>query len=510
MIPRALIPVIAVAVVFLIALYGFTTRGYAVHALLVGLPIVLILVSNIPLVFGLTLALLRSQLIIPGLPQGMMLFDGMVMFLTALIIGHHAITKRKIVHWGLSHRFAIAFLAVVLATIAVRGIGIRFLGSNLWGGFPYINLITYILFYLTCGRVVFRESQMKKAMIWMLVFSLIPVFAQILFYISGGAIYQQYAFVKAYASGLLGTLEGLESGTQTSRFYFQSFGFSLLFLALAFLPFRGGRKLILILCILFAFGISLLSGFRNVVLGTLGTVYLYVMLMYPKYRVGVTVCVGLAFAALLVALTPFVPNLPGGVQRALSFVPWYDIPYQIELEAEVSLTWRFEIWNMAWREIPDYLIIGKGFAFPRHVLDTYSVRYDTQLHAFYAHNYHSGPISLLLDLGVGGLVFGTLLMIFVVVDAYRGYGQLRRLAPPFIFRLYTVFFAYMTYLVLAFYIVYGDARSTIADILFYAAVLQILRNNFLLNEDSDPAISVGIPSPPPVPRMPVRTPGGFR
>lgn len=483
MIPRALIPIIAVAVVVLIAMFGFTTRGYAVHAMLVGVPVVLILASNIPLVFTLTLALLRSQLIIPGLPQGMMLFDVMVMFMTALIIGQHAITKKKVVQWGPSHRAAIFFLAVVLVTIAARGIGIRFLGSSLWGGFPYINLITYILFYLTCGHVVFQEKQMKRAMILMLLFSLIPVFAQILFFASGGAIYQQYAFVKAYATGLLGTLEGMESGGQTARLYFQGFGMSLLFFALAFFSFEGRKKLLLVLCILLALGISLLSGFRNVILGIMGTLFLFIMLTYPKKRIPVTIAVGLSFVTFLVALTPFIPSLPGGVQRSLSFVPWYDIPYEVRYEAEVSLEWRFDIWDMAWDEVPDYLVVGKGFAFNKSLLDAYTVRYNTRINAFIAHNYHSGPLSLLLDLGLAGLITGTLLLLFVVIDAYRGYEDFRNKASPFIFRLYTVLLAYMIYLVLAFYIIYGDARSTIADILFYAAVLQILRNNFIIRSN---------------------------
>lgn len=478
MLPRQLIPIIAVAAVFFIALFGYTTRGPFVHVLLIGVPILLIMINHIGLLFGLMLALLRSNLVIPGLPQGFMLVDLATLMLVAVMIGQHTITKKRIVTWDLSHRFVIGLLIVVGITMLVRDTGIKYLGGNLWGGAAYIKLILYALLYLTCGQLPLSETLLRRSLIALILFSLIPVLAQVVFYLSGGSVWQQYTFIKAYAHGMLGTLEALESGDLAARLYFQGFGFTLMLGALIFFPYRSRKRLLLLVSLALSLAIFALSGFRSTLISFMATVLLFTLLVSPGKRVMILASLGIAGALVLLALTPFIPNLPSGVQRAFSWVPFYDIPHAITVDANVSVLWRFGIWDMAMAELPRYLLVGKGFAFDGQALQSYMVMRDSQLYMFIAHNYHSGPLSLLLDLGAGGFVTATGFMLCVLGYGYRGYLGMRQYAPPFLFRAYCALYAYLVYAILAFYLIYGDARSTLMEIFLFAGILQILRSQY--------------------------------
>jgi Na+-transporting methylmalonyl-CoA/oxaloacetate decarboxylase gamma subunit len=480
MIPKILVPVIAVAVVVIIAMFGFSSQNYAIHALLILAPVGMMLAGNIPLVFVIIIALYRSTLIVPGLPQGLAVVDVAILFIVLLMLATNAISKNRFQSKDLAPNWLIAFFCVVALTIYVRGIGIRIFGSDLWGGMSYVKLTVYILFYLVCRQITFTETMIKRSLIGMVLLSLIPVAAQLVFLLSGGKIYQQFAFVEAYATGLLGTLDAMQGGGQsTARFYFSGFGVSLLTAGLAFLPFTGWRRFLLAFIVLFSTVMALLSGFRSTILLTIGLVYVYALLIYPHRRISITAAGIAAFFAALLLLIPFIRDMPSAVQRALAWVPFFDIPFEIRLDASLSTTWRLGVWEMAIKEIPEYLLIGKGFAFASiDLLGGFMAR-DADIHAFISHNYHSGPISLMLDLGVAGFVTATMFMVLLVVDTLRGYVAMRKLRiAPMVFRLYCILGAMIIYQVFAFYLIYGDARSSINDILFNATILQVIRYNY--------------------------------
>ncbi len=219
MLPRALISALAVAFVVFIAFFGFTSGGYMIHALLLVTPVVLMLAGNTGMIFTLILGLQYSDLILPGLPQGLNLQDVFILLLIALIIGRYSITKKRVARWQLSHYVIFGFSIVLLVIIAIRGIGIRFLGGTEWGGFAYVKIFISIGFYMLCNRVNVTDRQMKIGLILMILMSVVPAAAQALFFISGGTIYLQYMFLEAYSSGLLSTLDAMQSNDGTARFY---------------------------------------------------------------------------------------------------------------------------------------------------------------------------------------------------------------------------------------------------------------------------------------------------
>ncbi len=479
MLPRILIPIISVAVIVMIAFYGFTTGGYSIHAMLLVAPIALMLASNTGLILAFIIGLRYSDLIIPGLPQDLNMMDVFILFLVGLTIAGSSITKKRIVSWRLSHYFLIGFLVVLAGIITARGIGIRFFGSSDWGGFAYIKIFILSAFYLFCGQIRISGKQVRLATMLMLFLSLIPVGAQLLFYASGGAIYIQYMFLEAYATGLFSTLDAIQEGTGTARFYFSGLAWALLITGMVFFTLHTRDRIWLFLFMGLAFAMSLISGFRAATVGMGGIVFIFLLFQYPKKRVAITVATAMVALAALLLITPFYRDLHPGIQRALSWVPWYDIPAEIAYDAQYSIEWRIDVWKESMRYLPQYLFIGRGLTFNINELQAALSIRDTIGWAYVSHNYHSGPLSLAIITGIPGFIFFTLFMVMAGKEAFHGLGELRRTnAHPFTTRFYMAFLASVIYSIPSFFLIYGSVKTSVPAFLFSVSILQILRFNF--------------------------------
>lgn len=71
------------------------------------------------------------------------------------------------------------------------------------------------------------------------------------------------------------------------------------------------------------------------------------------------------FAALgffgAVALIPLAPHLPFSAQRALAFLP-LNIDAGVRRDAEGSADMRYDMWKALLPQIPEHLLLGKGYA----------------------------------------------------------------------------------------------------------------------------------------------------
>ena len=54
-------------------------------------------------------------------------------------------------------------------------------------------------------------------------------------------------------------------------------------------------------------------------------------------------------------------RLPNTFQRALSFLP-VNIDPAVRAEAQGSLDWRIEMWKALLPQVPQHLLLGKGYA----------------------------------------------------------------------------------------------------------------------------------------------------
>jgi hypothetical protein len=116
----------------------------------------------------------------------------------------------------------------------------------------------------------------------------------------------------------------------------------------------------------------------------------------------------LAGAVLLVGVLvlPQMQKLPLEVQRTLSFLPGKIDP-AVRADADGSLAWRVEMWNVLLPEVPKYLIKGKGFA--TDATDLYMAGVgrnsgDDNGASLIAGNYHNGPLSIIIPFGIFGVI----------------------------------------------------------------------------------------------------------
>jgi len=115
------------------------------------------------------------------------------------------------------------------------------------------------------------------------------------------------------------------------------------------------------------------------------------------------VLIGILGVAVLLPLTQ---HLPLSVQRTISFLP-LPIDPVAKASAEASTEWRLTMWKHVLPQVPQYLLLGKGYAIVPGDLEM--VRAGTALEggtygAELAGDYHNGPLSLIIPFGIFGAV----------------------------------------------------------------------------------------------------------
>ncbi len=477
MIPQALIPLIGVLVVVFIAFYGFKSGGYLVHIGLMATPFLIYLVNNPSAWLVAILALIDSKLIFPGIPQGLNVVHVMMAGFVALIVARNIINKPESHPHDAADRFLIAFMVVLAVTAATRGLGIRALGGESWGGMGYIKLWLAGSFVLASRYVTLSNRQLRVSIILMVLLGLLPVFAQFLFMVSRGAVYQQYMFIEAYVGGLLDSLNAAESGRGVVRYHMLSgLSSTALMMGIVLIPgVTAMQRLGIGATVLGAFVMAGLSGFRGAILLLVGTVVLVLLIQSKSNKLPRLAGFFFLLFACLVITYPFIEHLPSSIQRTLSWLPGANVPLDIKIEAMNSVTTRTRVWEMAWAEVPRYLWIGKGFTLNPLDLLSVTVRQDWVLSAFLGHNYHSGPLTLLLDTGIFGFITGSGFMIASCISAYR---RLRYVdSDPFLRRFYIFLLAQYIYSVPAYFFIFGDVRESFVTMFIRYAFMGVIVNS---------------------------------
>ena len=474
MLPQIAISILAVVAVVFIAFYGFTTGGYFIHAALIGTPVLLFLVNNPSLWLVLILGLIHSKLIFPGIPQGLQVVHVMMAGFTAMMIARNIIVKPDIGRPPTSTYFLYGFLLVLVVTIYLRGFGIRAFGGNTWGGMSYVKIFLAAGFLFVSRYIALNPRQIKAAILLMIATSLLPFLAQLIFLASKGRIYQQYMFVEAYVTGLLGALNAASTGTGIVRYHaIGSLAFTMLMAGFVLIKPTGMKRFGLVGLVLVCLFLSGLSGFRGQIINMVALVTLYTAFLAPEKAVYRLLLAGGLVVLGLVALYPFISYLPAPVQRALSFLPGADVRADILFDAKFSTEWRIRIWDMALAELPKYLVVGKGLAYDPGETLTYTAMRDSILSAYLAHNYHSGPLSLLLDTGVLGFAFAFLFMLFSTIEVWK---SLRAFTKESVVRRFYLYMAAgYIYSTPAFFLIYGDLPNTFPAILIGLATLNAVR-----------------------------------
>jgi hypothetical protein len=257
---------------------------------------------------------------------------------------------------------------------------------------------------------------------------------------------------------------------------------------------RLWRPLVMGLSFIFIF----LGGFRGAIIGALLNLGM-VFFLEKLHRTGALLAV--IFAGVLggASLVAVVPHLPWTFQRSLAWLPIHNIDPQAKANAEASSQWRVDMWKALWPQVPEHLLLGKGYSFSKDTYDKYMGATATFTDSgidpangalALANDFHSGPLSLLLPFGIWGVLAWLWLQgggFFVMWRNYR-YGD------PDLRHINAFLLANFTVHSIMFWFVFGDMAGDL--------------DGYAFNLGMSIALNHGIRRPAPVSKFqPARLPG---
>jgi hypothetical protein len=363
------------------------------------------------------------------LPFGVRDFAVLIAFSGYLVLMGFKVIRAK-AEFDLIDTFVFAN-ALYLVTAFIRNpVGVKAFNSEMVGGKPYFNIFIGCLSYFVLCRVPADFKTVCRLPLFLLpapaflaLGTLINTYSPALAGKIGlGMIYGDFApATVVVADDVIGRKAGVMSigltGMQVLTSYFRPL--SLL------LPAHFGR---FILAIVFTSAV-LLSGFRSALL--MVGVYIVFSSYFRHQQKDL-----LAFAVVGVLGLTFISvgngrlfDLPLAVQRALSFLPgkWDQTATS---DAQRSIEWRVEMWEMVWHE--DRWIqnkwLGDGFGFTRRELSLMEgiaaggegFLGAAEQEAFMINGvFHHGPLSTIRFVGAAGLVLYYALMVVLATRSVQ-------------------------------------------------------------------------------------------
>lgn len=320
-------------------------------------------------------------------------------------------------------------ITVLVTALLHGGFGLRSFGSESYGGRNYIYIFAAIVGYFA---LVSQPIPLTKANFYVGLFFLTALTALIpnLVYLGGRSWYfLYYLFPPVYA------VEQAMGDSALDPLIVRILGLSAVATALlCWLLARYGLRRVLsvrkpwpLLVFLTALTAGVFCGFRSI-LGIFMLTLTVQFFLEGMFRARAML---LGLACLLVAGIIIIPNtdkLPLVVQRSISFLPVPLSPV-VEQSAGGSTLWRLEMWKELLPEVPKYLIKGKGFG-----LDPTDIAFAAKFNrsvigydlAITVGDYHSGPLSLIIPLGIWGVIGFVWFLASSLKYLYRKY---RRGAP---------------------------------------------------------------------------------
>src|ERR1051325_7354798 len=370
--------------------------------------------------------------------------------------------------------FLTLFIAAVLFTaMRTGGIGLRVLGSSIYGGRKYIALIaSFIGFMALTFQALPRKHAQRDMTIWALgpatsAISSVAYWLGPNFYFLFLMFPVELAMSQAIADyspmvGMIKRYTGFSSAC-TAICMFSLLRWGIKGMLQPSKPWRLGL-------LLFGFGLGMLSGFRSAILipmVTLSVQFFAEKLHKTRYAVGLAAF----FGACVVFLAAFSESLPLAAQRAISSLPVRVDPIAA-MDAKNSLSWRFDMWKVVESDVlPNHLWFGKGYAIdPTDIyLAEESVKRGFQNDfemSVRTGDYHSGPLSVLGPFGIVGTVPLILFLLSALRAMYRNYKQ----SEPDIQNINTVLFSYFVAQLIYFIFFFGGVET---DLWIFASTVGI-------------------------------------
>ena len=399
-----------------------------------------------------------DAVVLPGSPHCWLLFAAMSFGISFL---NHIVFQKKFLRAPELTRPLVFLTIVILGTAFYRGgIGIRALGGSAYGGRYYIFILLAIAGYFAFTAEPIPMAKSGK-MAGLFFISGISFALSNLAYTLGPAFYFLYYFVStdsAYvqAAGEFG-MTSIERITSLQPACTAVLCFLLVRYGIRGLFDWGRPWRLLFLCV--AVGASFFAGFRSAI------ILLVLIFSFQFYYEGLLrtrflpIVVGLAICG-FIPIVFFSESMPASVQRAISFLP-VNVDSEVLEDAKGSSDWRFDMWAIVVKEVPKYLIIGKGYAIDPAELAMVNMANQMGVEAapfegqLIGGDYHNGPLSVIIPFGI----FGMIGFIWVLIGGYRvlysnyryGEARLRRINC-------TLLSTYLAYCI-SFFFIFGALNS---------------------------------------------------
>jgi len=319
------------------------------------------------------------------------------------------------------------FVVTLITAKLTGGVGSRALGSGLFGGRKYYYIWAAIMTYFAVSA--FPISDRKRTLCASLFFlSGITSIVGNLAYTLGPNFYflyllfpSDFVFFQAMGDDLrvMKRVNGLSpAAISVITFMFLRYGLQGIFQLRHF-----WRPVIVAVAIV----LGSFSGYRSLILmiATYFVVQFFLEGLH-KTRYLAVALVTIVLAGTVVFLTS--NRLPLPVQRCLTVLPLKLDPAAVE-DARGSTMWRIEIWRTLLPDVPTYFWLGKGFIIDPK--DLYFAQEGLRLAgttdgAIVAGDYHNGPLTLIIPLGIWGVIA----FAWFVIASLRVPGVIIKTASP--------------------------------------------------------------------------------
>ena len=413
--------------------------------------------------------------------------------------------------------WSLLFLAFVIFITAklTGGMGIRTFGGANYGGKRYVQLFCAIAGYfaITAFRIPKEKAVLYTALFFLGTLSL--AVGSLGPWMPGGL---QFIFALFPVDNLAALSGGATENMRLGGVTFASVGLVCFILARhgmkglfainqnwRFLPlqFRGGfgvNQPWRLLTFIGIFVIALTGGYRSVPILFI-MIFVGLFLLERLYRTNLAPILAIVGLLVLTVSIPFVQKMPLTVQRSLSFLP-IEVDSLAKSAADDSSQWRINMWKEVIPTIPQYLIVGKGYGMDARFVEMQGAYdlgnvTDDGSGAIAASDFHNGPLSLIIPLGIFGVI-GFLWFLFasirVLMNNYR-YGD------PDLHQINTFLLVYFLTKTIFFFAVFGSFQG---DLTVFAGLIAMSVS--LNGGSSQPAVAT-IPNPA---HLPFRLPKAAR
>jgi len=306
--------------------------------------------------------------------------------------------------------FIMGFMSILFFHMAKDRMGMRILGSSVWGGKMYVAILfSFIAYFIIYSLPKDGKIWSRLPLIVLLVFGFDLVIGVATMLKPGlvDVIWPIYTGVSL--GGYVDQTLGMQEDVTERVGAWGKFGIGVMGLALAYYSLRElwkPEKILGLLAVLAGLVSSIASGFRSGVIGAFVLLFAAAVRDFKK-KAFLLVPLGVVGIFFLIVVNEIYP-LPKQAQRALCFLPgtW---DREMVIDAESSNEFRINIWTLWYKKIFwENPLFGRGYGFdPIWAAPDDPLIQDKNwdLAMIYTGLLHNGFLSVLDNVGIVGMVF---------------------------------------------------------------------------------------------------------